>query len=143
MKSGDRRTGEDTSVPIVGRPPSDEEEFYLTWGQELPKNSLTLLNDVLKQLVTLNTALLGGSVVFLNGAVMDAWFRNVVIIMFFLSLCTSFVGILPYIRKTILDNPDTVKLVIRSAFTWKLWLIRIAAAFLALGFIVALVGLAQ
>ena len=143
MGSGNSRNSDDVSGPKVGHPPSDEEDFYLTWGQELPKTNLALLNDVLKQLVTLNTALLGGSVVFLSRTVMGAEFRNAVISMFLLSLCTAFVGILPYIRRIILRDPNHVKQVIQSAFTWKLHLVRIAAAFLVLGFIVALVGLAS
>ncbi|MFD2273724.1 hypothetical protein ACFS07_29065 [Undibacterium arcticum] len=45
--------------------------FYFEWARESIKSSIALANDILKQLVTLNTALLGGASVLLNEELID------------------------------------------------------------------------
>lgn len=47
-----------------GRPPTEEEIFYSTWGRETVKNNINLCNDILKQLITISSALLGVMTIF-------------------------------------------------------------------------------
>jgi len=81
---------------VSGRPPSDEELLYIQWVRETLKNNINLANDVLKQLLTLNTALLGGSVLFLAQNMMPGFIRFFAILSFFAALIVSFLGVLPY-----------------------------------------------
>lgn len=118
----------------------NEEDFYLQWEREGVKNSIALANDILKQLVTLNTALLGGSVVFLDDSMMNPIVRTFVIILFLTALVTSFLGMIPH--RTPLSR-DLVKIEGHKAAALDhkdtyLWL---ASSCIALGFAVAIAGL--
>jgi hypothetical protein len=56
--------------PLKGRPPTDEEIFYLEWAKESVKKNIENANAVLAQFLTLNTALIAGGAFFSNeGAV--------------------------------------------------------------------------
>ena len=71
--------------PNAGQKPSSDDDFYLDWGKESLKNNIKLANDILKQLITLSTALLGVSIIY-EKIVEDENLRVVVLILFFLSL---------------------------------------------------------
>jgi hypothetical protein len=49
-----------------GEEPSTQEIELVKWGEETIRGAETVLHDSLKQLITLNTALLAGSVAFLD-----------------------------------------------------------------------------
>ncbi|MCC8198825.1 MAG: hypothetical protein LIP06_09710 [Tannerellaceae bacterium] len=91
-----------------GRPPTEEEFFYTTWGKETLKNNINLCNDILKQLITLSTTLLGVTIIF--DTIITVYFlKLLVMVLFFASLIIAFLGILPYERKVILDAPQDIK----------------------------------
>ena len=126
---------------IVACLPSEDNEFYVTWGRELLKNNLSFANEVLRQLVTLNTALLGGGIAFLNDTMIHPGFKQVIIVLFFLSLAVSFVGIMPYQGAIDARIPAEVKRYKEGAFRWKQRYLWTAGGLLVTGFLVSLVGL--
>ncbi|MCD7916285.1 MAG: hypothetical protein LUG96_14195 [Tannerellaceae bacterium] len=81
-----------------GRPPTEEEFFYTTWEKETLKNNINLCNDILKQLITLSTTLLGVTIIF--DTIITVYFlKLLVMVLFFTSLIIAFLGILPYEKK--------------------------------------------
>jgi len=52
-------TEDKNKTPQAGQAPSEDDTFYLTWGKETLKNNINLSNDILKQIITLSSALLG------------------------------------------------------------------------------------
>jgi hypothetical protein len=52
--------------PVKSLPPSDEDIFYLKWGEETIKKNIENAHGVLTQFLTLNVSLMGGSIVFLD-----------------------------------------------------------------------------
>ena len=71
---------------IKGTKPDPTDVFYAEWGDELIKRNLTFLNDVLRQLVTLSTAMLSGSIIFLNDAMISRGLKLATIAMFLCAL---------------------------------------------------------
>jgi hypothetical protein len=126
---------------IQGRPPSPEQEFYYQWGLETLKNNFTVLNDVLRQLVTLSASVLGGSIAFLSPRLIGTEYKNAVVITFFMSLVFAFFGMMPYEGKFDPQRPDSVKLHKGRAVKWKRTWVWITAASLTAGFLLATVGM--
>jgi len=98
------------SQPLPGSAPSEEDLFLLEWGKETTKKNIENAHGVLTQFLNLNTALMGGSVVFLSpGAVDKAW-QTIALGLFFVGLFISFVGILPHKTTVSLISPSEIKL---------------------------------
>lgn len=110
-------------------------------GRETLKNNINFLNEVLRQLVSLNVALLGGSVIFLNDTFMNSTFKVFVILVFLLSLMFSFVGIMPYGRSVDLRVAEDIRKHKRFVLTFKLYFTGTAGILLGAGFILALIGI--
>jgi len=95
--------------PLPGNAPSEEDLFYLEWGKETTKKNIEIAHGILIQFLTLNTALMGGSVVFLSpGAVDKAW-QTIALCLFFIGLFISFVGILPHETTANIISPSEIK----------------------------------
>jgi hypothetical protein len=62
-----------------GRKPPDDPEFYLEWGKEETKAFLANATTALGQLLTLSTALLGGTIAFWNYIPIALGYRFVVV----------------------------------------------------------------
>lgn len=131
----------DKSKPIKATAPSEDDEFYISWGRETLKNNINFLNEVLRQLVSLNVALLGGSIIFLNDTFMDSTFKGLVILVFLLSLMFSFAGIMPYGRSVDLRVAEDIRKHKRFVLTLKLYFTGTAGILLGTGFILALIGI--
>jgi hypothetical protein len=126
---------------IEGEPPTEEEEFYVQWGFETIKNNLKFLNEVLRQLVTLSATLLGGSIAFLDTSMIDARYKNAAVAFFFLSLLSSFLGILPYRGEINPLNPNSVKRHKEAAYKSKRFYLLLTELLLALGFLITVIGM--
>jgi hypothetical protein len=131
---------ENDNNPQVGKKPTTEDEFYLEWGKESLKNNINLANEILKQLITLSTALLGVSIIF-DKIVSDEILRIVVLSLFFISLVLSLLGILPYEKNVALNSPTEIKKFKRKALTQKRIYIWISGAGLTFGFAIILAEL--
>ena len=121
--------------------PTEDEKFYIQWGREILKNNLVFTNDVLRQLITLNTALLGSSIAFLDERIIDLTLKKFIILFFLLSLIFSFIGVMPYGNSIDLRMPEEIKKYKETAFKWKRYCLWAASSLLAFGFLIALIGL--
>lgn len=103
----------------IGEEPTIEESFYIQWGQELLRNNLSFINSVLRQLVSLNSAFLAGSLLLLDEKTVGTNLVKTVDILLFLSLFISFLGIMPYSAKIDLRKPEEVKRFYENSLRWK------------------------
>jgi hypothetical protein len=127
--------------PIKGTAPSEDDEFYISWGRETLKHNLVFANEVLRQLVTLNVALLGGSIIFLDNIFVDSNIKVFALLSFFFSLIISFIGIMPYARSVDLRVADDIREHKESALKHKLYYLGVAGGLIGLGFIAIFIGL--
>lgn len=86
-----------------------EDIFYAQWGHELRKNEITLANDALQRLITLNTAIIGGSMFFQSAIVISVGARWIASTLFLVSLGISLWGISPQRRHIWTCDPDEVR----------------------------------
>lgn len=144
MKPGteERAQAPDTRTkPLTGRIPTEDELFFIAWGRETLKSNLQLTNSILSQLLTLNTALLGGSVVLLSPKHSVECARWWAIILFLFGLIFSFVGILPYTEKIDRRSPTQIETHKSRVLEYKLGLIYLSALFTGVAFFVIIVGM--
>jgi hypothetical protein len=116
-----------------GQQPTEEEIFYITWGQETVKNNITLCNDILKQLITISSALLGVNIIYDN-IVSSETLKIFVLLSFFVSLIVAFIGLLPYENNVRLDTPDDIKIHKRQALKHKRQYLWVSAMTIVVGF---------
>ncbi|MCD8031147.1 MAG: hypothetical protein LUF85_10100 [Bacteroides sp.] len=116
-----------------GRPPTEEETFYLDWGRESLKNNIRLSNDILKQQITISSALLGVSLIFQEILTTNS-IKIAVVLSFFLSLIIAFIGLLPYERKVLLEVPAEIKSHKLKALRHKRYYLWTSALCLVVGF---------
>lgn len=116
-----------------GHQPTEEEIFYTTWGQETVKNNITLCNDILKQLITISSALLGVSIIY-DHIVSNETMKIIVLLSFFISLIVAFIGLLPYENKVRLDTPEDIKTHKRNALKHKRHYLWVSAMTIVIGF---------
>jgi hypothetical protein len=116
-----------------GRPPTEDEIFYSTWGRETVKNNITLCNDILKQLITISSALLGVTIIF-DTVVTENYFKILVVFSFFASIVLAFIGLLPYERTVRLDTPADIKMHKQKALKHKRCYLWTSAFTLVIGF---------
>jgi hypothetical protein len=131
---------EGKNKPQIGQKPTNEDDFYLDWGKESLKNNIKLSNDVLKQLITLSTALLGLSIIY-EKIVENEILRVIVMILFFLSLLLSLLGILPYEKKILLNSASQIKQHKVKALKHKRFYLWFSAAGITFGFAIILAEL--
>jgi hypothetical protein len=123
-----------------GQAPTEEDKFYIQWGRETIKNNLNFANEVLRQLITLNSALLGGSIVFLDEKLVKPPFRGLVISAFTLSLIFSFIGMMPYEATIDIRSPQDIKDHKQKALKHKRIYLWIAGFLILAGFLIAFAG---
>lgn len=126
---------------IEGRAPTPEEDDLLDWAAASARDSIARANDGLKHLVTLTTALLGGSAALLNSLKLPWGCLAVGMALLMLSLVAALWGILPReaaVREGWLDDIRRA----HARYLWaKLWSMRAAATLLVCGFAVLVGGL--
>lgn len=129
-----------TSVAEVQvRPASRESVFYSDWALETFKGNLAFANDVLRQLMGLSMALLGGSIAFLDTIHPTAkLFAN---LFFFLALIVSFWGMMPFSGKISPHVPALIREHKQAALRSKLCKLWAAGVLIGLGFIAAMIGM--
>jgi len=133
----------ENSTPEIptGRPPSEDTEFYLAWGRESLKANLKFANEVLRQLVTLNASLLGGSIVFIEEALIGNLFRWLAIAGFLLALVFSFLGMMPYEGSVSLRKPDEIRMHKSRALAQKRFCLWTAGYLMAMAFGIVIAGM--
>lgn len=121
----------------TSRPPTDEEVFYQEWGRETLKANIGTATDVLKQLITINVALLGGGVAFLEGSDVGSIPRALILFSFFVGLVIALLGVIPTESKIDLRVPAEVKRHKSEALGRKRLCLGVSAAFTVFGLLVA------
>ena len=121
--------------------PTPEDEFFVEWGLETYKRNLTLANDILQRLVTLNGVLLGGSIAFYDEHIVPPTLKPVVLFCFFVSLVLSFFGMMPYEQKIDIRIPALVKEFKMRALRSKRRCLWCAGGFLTTGFGICFVAI--
>lgn len=132
--------GVDEPYEVMSEPLSAEERYYLEWARETEKRNLTLINEVLRQLVTLTVALLAGSVAFLKEGILPIGFRVALVMCLLASLVASLLGVIPF-QGTVAGSPLSIKRHKERAVRWKHFWLRLAAGLLVVGFLCAILGL--
>lgn len=116
-----------------GLRPTNEDEFYLNWGKESLKNNIKLSNEILKQIITLSTALLGLTIIY-EKIVSVEILRIIVLLLFFISLVVSLLGVLPFEGTISLNSPTEIKEFKRKVLKHKRIYLWISGGGLTLGF---------
>jgi len=125
-------SNEEEDIPFVEtRPPTEREKFYLSLGPEIIKNSFNLTNELLKQQISICTALIGASIIFQDilsksdnkTTASSPKLQFIVAIFFFLGLITAFIGLIPFSRENVcLDSPSAIESFHKDAISHKrLW----------------------
>ena len=96
-------------TPLQGTPPTDDDTFYLEWGKETTKKNIESAHGVLTQFLTLNTALMGGSVAFFTQGSINKSLQLSALFCFFIGLLVSFLGVLPYESNVSPISPSEIK----------------------------------
>ncbi len=122
---------------LEGQELSNEDRFYLNWAMDTVKLNISLANDILKQLITLSTALLGISLIF-ESIVSSEGLKIIVLFSFFFCLIVSLLGLLPYEREVDISSPSDIKEHKINALKHKRMYLWIASGFLLLGFVIIL-----
>ena len=119
---------------------TEEDMFYVALGDEQIKRQIPFLNEVLGRLLTLSTALMGGSIIFLKDSFLAEQFKIPSLIFFLFSLISALVGVIPYQHKIARRHLTIIKQGTNRAAKWKVRSIWISAVFLILGLIGLLIG---
>ncbi len=123
-----------------GTPVSDEDSFFFNWAKESIKENVKLANDILKQLITLCTTLLGISIIF-EKIVLHEQFRLLVICSFFIGLIISFIGVLPFEKKVDILSPSEIRDYQERALRHKLRYLWASSISLVVGFAIIIAEL--
>src|SRR5699024_9601322 len=103
------------------------------WGYETVKASISTANDVLRLLITINVALLGGGAAFLHESTITGSFRIVLLVSFFIALTIALVGVYPKESKVDARVPSAVKQHKEAVLQRKRLFLKLASAFTLVG----------
>lgn len=93
---------------VIG-PPTEDDLFFLEWGKETLKKNISTVNDILQRMVTLNCALLGGTIAFYDEKIMPTAAKFWVELFFLAALVPAFLGMLPKEERVDLKCPSDIK----------------------------------
>lgn len=135
---------EDEFIIVKSRKPTEKDLFYLSWGLELVKNQFNLVNELLKQQISLCLTLLGVSLIFEKVFENDNQYKFVVALCFFIGLIFAFIGLMPFDRKSVwLDSPDDIENFQKDALNFKKIMYTISGILIILGVGLIIIKLAQ
>lgn len=126
--------------PVKSTPPSDEDLFYLRWGEETIKKNIENAHGVLTQFLTLNTALMGGGIAFMKPESISSIWLAFSLSLFFFGLVFSFLGVLPHETKVNPISPTQIKEHKELALLKKRWLMWGCAAATGGGLVTLAIG---
>lgn len=125
---------EEPVIMLESRAPTERELFYLEWGKELIKNQFNLYNEILKQIIATCIALMSVSVIFEALFGSDVKLKFFAVLMFFIALIVSCVGLFPYSRKDVFfDSPGDIERFKTDALHFKRLCYSVSAVFILFG----------
>ncbi len=126
-------------IRVEAMPGTPSDGFYLDRGQEMRRQTLPLLNDVLQKLIVLNTALLG-IFVGIKEIPLSPSMRVAAIVCFLGSLTLAFFGVYPREWVLVLDDPTGIREQEDASIKTKSSYLRFAAFSLVIGFVFGAIG---
>lgn len=131
----------DRSPLLSGAALSDDDVRLLETVRGFERGTLDYLTGTARQVLTLATALLGGSVAFLDDDVINETWRRPTLAAFLVALVVATIGIAPLRhRQTGADNLSAARTWLRRATLWRAVMVYLAMGLLLLGFGFAVVG---
>jgi hypothetical protein len=127
-------------IVVEGELPSPTELRYRDLAVSLHKDNLPYLRDVLYKLSVLSSGLIGGTLFFFKDSNLTC-FRGFIAASFILSTITAVIGLVPLAMPTNPTSPSEISANVEKAISFKNGCLRTAVFFIALGFVVALVGI--
>ena len=103
------KTSQNSGIEVNAEEPTSEELFYIKWGRETHKDNIGVLNNVLRQFITLDTALLAGLIAFFDKIEICKWIKVLSCALLMFSLLVAVFGIIPISRDLDLRRPDLIK----------------------------------
>lgn len=119
----------------------EEVEFFASWGDALLKETLPFLNQVLRQFVTLNAALLAGVAAFSDKGLMDRGLSITSMVLLLLALSAAIIGILPHGGWQRRCAGLEIREAVRGATEFKNWCVWLSAVMLLAALVVLTVGI--
>lgn len=126
--------------PIQGEPLRADEQIVCAAWDDGYRQTIPRMNDVLGRLLTLSTALAGGSMVLLGKDVCEPWLRAAATLLFAAALVTSTIGVIPVSVNYGTDCIDTMRDEIRRATINKTWRVWLSVILIVAGILAATIG---
>jgi uncharacterized membrane protein len=120
--------GSDPTPPLQGRRPTEESDFYTQWARENAKEFFKNANTTLGQLLTLSTALLGGSIAFWPNIPIATPYRMLVVVALLVTVLICVFSVIPREGRMDPRNPDDIKRHMDEVAAYKLRRLRLAKA---------------
>ena len=127
--------------PIIGREPTKEELELVAWAEEAVSKSLGTVQEGLRQMVTLTTALLAGSAALIDKLPLALGCKALSVLLLVLALASALWGALPQEATLDVRCPDEIKAVRDRGRRWKMNCLKFASGCLLAAFLVMLGGL--
>lgn len=121
--------------------PENLKVFYKDWSKELIKENFKTANTALGQILTLSTALLGGSIAFWNNLPIGKPFNFIVLAFLLVTVIISLVATTPSVGSFDPENPDDIKRHVLILFRYKYKRIKYARNTLIISILLMVIGI--
>jgi hypothetical protein len=133
--------GSDPIPPLQGRRPTEEVDFYTQWARENAKEFFKNANTTLGQLLTLSTALLGGSIAFWPNIPIATPYRLLVVVALLVTVLICVFSVMPIEGRMDPLNPDDIRRHMEEVASYKLQRLQLARWAIVVSLCVMVVGL--
>jgi hypothetical protein len=125
----------------TGRTPPADPDFYIKWGQESAKAFVANANTALGQLLTLSTALLGGTIAFWSHVPFAQTFRFAVVAALLFTVLVCLFSAMPSEGRFTSNNAADIRDYMEHVFAYKRRRLRIAQWSLVATLLLMIAGL--
>ena len=124
-----------------GQDLDEEEEFFLDWGRETLKNSITRVDEMLARQLSIAVALAGGGLVALDKSVLPAALSPVVVSLLLFSALFAYSGVEPRRLPLNMDDAEQIRRHKEQTLLRKSNRLRWASVCLGLALVIGIVGI--
>lgn len=134
--------GKDTGAqtPLRGTSPTAEEIFLLKWGQELLKENLKTVNDILRHHMTLVAALLAATIALRGANLLSTPVTATILSLLLGALLTAWAGVMPYRGSVDVRQPEALRVHKDNALRFRLVMLWTSASLLIAGLLAGGIG---
>ena len=133
--------GSDPASPLPGRRPTEEVDFYTQWARENAKEFFKNANATLGQLLTLSTALLGGSIAFWPNIPIATPYRMLVVVALLVTVLICVFSVMPREGRMDPRNADDIKRHMDEVAAYKVRRLRLAKAAIVVALVIMVASL--